>query len=262
LPDFKRAHSRYSANAPSNENTYDIRVKPPFHQDRRYEQVLASVAFEIDLKRAYPKITIDAACMRVVDRNIEHTAARHLSNLQEMLMKLFKATAAVLFVATATLAVAQTTTEQSFAEQFKNMQSLQSFGTYTFKPAPSLGTKPSHPMGNQSFTDSFADMQAQSSNSGQWNHPPAGTAPAYANRPADPMDKESFAQMFERMQATSSNSDEWKAPAGEGQPAYATSSTTTIPPSAPASTAQSAPMAIERLTHALHAPSGSSSRSN
>jgi len=194
--------------------------------------------------------------MRVVDRNIEHTAARHLSNLQEMLMKLFKATAAALLAATATLAVAQTTTEQSFAEQFKMMQSLQSFGTYTFKPAPSLGAKPSHPMGNQSFTDSFADMQAQSSNSGQWNHPPAGTAPAYANRPADPMEKESFAQMFERLQATSSNSDEWKAPASEGQPAYATANTTTTARNA------RAPMAIERLTHALHAPSGRSSRSN
>ena len=138
-------------------------------------------------------------------------------------MKLVKATAAALLAATATLAVAQTTTEQSFAEQFKNMQSLQSFGTYTFKPAPGLGAKPSHPMGNQSFTDNFADMQAQSS-----------------------------------------NSDEWKAPAGEGQPAYATSNTTTTPPSAPASTAQGAPAptAIERLTHAVHAPSGSSSQSN
>jgi len=62
-------------------------------------------------------------------------------------MKLVKATAAALLAATATLAVAQTTTEQSFAEQFKNMQSLQSFGTYTFKPAPGLGTKPSHPHG-------------------------------------------------------------------------------------------------------------------
>ena len=117
-------------------------------------------------------------------------------------------------------------------------------------------------MGNQSFTDSFADMQPQSSNSGQWNHPPAEAVSAYANRPADRVDKESFAQMFERMQATSSNSDEWKAPAGEGQPAYATSNTTTTPSSTPASTAQSAPMAIERLTHALHAPSDSSSQSN
>ena len=179
-------------------------------------------------------------------------------------MKLFKATAAALLAATATLAVAQTTTEQSFAEQFKNMQSLQSFGTYTFKPASGLGTKPSHPMGNQSFTDRFADMQAGSSNSGQWNRPPTEAASTYANRPADPVDKESFAQMFERMQATSSNSDEWKAPAGEGQPAYATSNTTTTPPSAPASTAQGAPAptAIERLTHAVHAPSGSSSQSN
>jgi len=119
-------------------------------------------------------------------------------------------------------------------------------------------------MGNQSFTDSFADMQAQSSNSGQWNHPPAEAASTYANRPADPVDKESFAQMFERMQATSSNSDEWKAPASEGQPAYATSNTTRTPPSAPApaSTAQSAPTAIERLTPPLHAPSDRSSQSN
>ena len=199
---------------------------------------------------------VDAIRLRVVDRNIKHTTARHLSNLLEMLMKLFKATAAALLAATATLAVAQTTTEQSFAEQFKNMQSLQSFGTYTFKPAPSLGTKPSHPVGNQPFTDRFADMQAESSNSGQWNHPPAEAASAYANRPADPVDKESFAQMFERMQATSSNSDEWKAPASKAQPAYATASTTTTARSTPA------PTSTERLTHALHAPSGSPSESN
>jgi|SRR5947199_7529260 len=95
-------------------------------------------------------------------------------------------------------------------------------------------------MGNQSFTDSFADMQPQSSNSGQWNHPPAEAVSAYANRPADRVDKESFAQMFERVQATSSNSDEWKAPASESQPAYAAASTTTTGRSvtAPTSTAQ------------------------
>ena len=146
-------------------------------------------------------------------------------------MKLFKATAAALLVGTATLSVAQTTqkpmtAEQSFADQLKTMQSLQSFGTYTFKAPPALGAKPSPSMASQSFADSFADMQAASSSSGQWSQTPNG-ATAYANRPADPVGKESFAQVFQRMQSASSNSGEWKGPTSDAQSAYAASSRAT-----------------------------------
>ena len=81
-------------------------------------------------------------------------------------MKLLRTTIAAMFLGTATLAVAQTGSE-SFADQFKQMQTLQSFGTYTFKPAPTVCSKPTHPMGEQSFADMFSGMQALSSNSGK-----------------------------------------------------------------------------------------------
>ena len=127
-------------------------------------------------------------------------------------MKLPKTATAVLLFGTATLAVAQSQTE-SFADQFKTMQSLQSFGTYTFKPAPTLGSKPTDSLVKESFADEFTQMQAESSNSGQWDLPAQEVAPAYANRSSDPVGKESFPDMFARMQGASSNSGEWNQPA-------------------------------------------------
>ncbi|HEY2815672.1 MAG TPA: hypothetical protein VGK44_00920 [Casimicrobiaceae bacterium] len=130
-------------------------------------------------------------------------------------MKLSKAVTAVLLFGTATLAVAQTQTE-SFADQFKTMQSLQSFGTYTFKPDPTLNSKPTDPLVKESFSDAFTQLQAESSNSGQWDSPAQESASAYANRSSDPLVGESFPDMFARMQAASSNSGEWNQPASRG----------------------------------------------
>jgi hypothetical protein len=67
-------------------------------------------------------------------------------------MKLLRATLATLLLGTATLAVAQTRAD-SFADQFKTMQSLQSMGTYTFKPAPKVNGQPTDPVGGQPFAD-------------------------------------------------------------------------------------------------------------
>jgi hypothetical protein len=139
-------------------------------------------------------------------------------------MKLLRKTIGALLLGVATLAVAQTK-EQSFADQLKQMQTLQSFGTYTFKPAPTVGNKPTHPIGSQSFADMFSDMQALSSNSGEWNRENVTTL---AGKPADPVGRESFSTMFSRMQAESSNSDEWKRLPSEGAPAYATANGATI----------------------------------
>jgi hypothetical protein len=157
-------------------------------------------------------------------------------------MKLLRTTIAALLLGTATLAVGQTTAE-SFADQLKQMQTLQSFGTYTFKPAPTVGNKATDPIGNQSFTDTFSDMQALSSNSGKWNQE---NVTRLAGEPADPVGRESFGTMFSRMQAESSNSDEWKRPPSEGAPAYATADTAIV-------ASEPAPLTFaERIAHALH----------
>jgi hypothetical protein len=138
-------------------------------------------------------------------------------------MKLLRTTIAALLLGTATLAVVQTRAE-SFADQLKQMQSLQSVGTYTFKLAPKLNSQPTNPVGGQSFADTFSGMQASSSNSGQWNLPARQSASTYASQSADSVGKEPSATMFSRMQAASSNSDQWKQPASEG----ATADTATV----------------------------------
>ena len=167
-------------------------------------------------------------------------------------MKLMSATAAALLLGTATLAVAQTRTE-SFADQFKQMQSLQSVGTYTFKPAPALNSQPTDPVGRQTFADAFAQMQAQSSSSGEWKQPVAEISTSYAS--ADPVGREAFSDMFARMQAASSNSGEWRPPASEGAPVHAT---------APATFANNAgkPTLAQRIANFFHRDSGSLTQTN
>jgi hypothetical protein len=142
-------------------------------------------------------------------------------------MKLLRTTITALLLGTATLAVAQTR-EQSFADQLKQMQSLQAMGTYTYKPTPILSSKPTDPIGKQSFADTFSGMQAASSNSGQWNPPARQSGSTYASESADPVGKESSSSMLSRMQTESSNSDQWKQPASEGPPANATAGTATV----------------------------------
>jgi hypothetical protein len=170
-------------------------------------------------------------------------------------MKLFRATAAALLFGAATLAVAQTRTE-SFADQFKTMQSLQSFGTYTFKPPPTVSGKATDPVVKQSFDDSFTEMQALSSSSGEWNPQARQALSGVAAVPADPVGRESFDNMFSRMQAASSNSDEWKMPASSGAPAYGTASGTAVP------SETGKPSLAQRIAHALNAMRGASSPSN
>ena len=166
-------------------------------------------------------------------------------------MKLLRITTAALFLGTATLALAQTRSE-SFADQFKQMQSLQAVGTYTFKPVPTLNSRATDPIVKQSFADNFATMQADSSNSEQWNAAANESAPAYASAPADPVRGQSFQDTFAQMQAASSNSDEWKLAPAEGAPAYATASGTTI--ASPATT----PAFAQRIARALNLRNASS----
>ncbi len=133
--------------------------------------------------------------------------------------KTFKFTIGALLVGTATLASAQTQSQaQSFADQFRQMQSLQSFGTYTFKPAPVLKSTADNPIVSRSFGDTFAQMQAQE-DTGTYTFEPA---PVLSARAADSVVGESFAETFARMQAASSNSGEFKLPAGPDTPAFAT----------------------------------------
>ena len=149
-------------------------------------------------------------------------------------MKLQIGITAALLIGAATVASAQTRAD-AFADQFKTMESLQSVGTYTFKPAPTVGGKPTDPVVRQSFVGNFAEMQAESSNSGQWNTPDDSAA-TYATAPADPIRGESFADTYALMQAGSSNSDAWKLRSEAGAPAYATASATSVvgQPSTPA----------------------------
>ena len=122
-------------------------------------------------------------------------------------------------IGAATLASAQTQSQaQAFADQYKRMQSLQSFGTYTFKPAPTLRSQSDDPVQGQSFGDTFAQMQSLQ-DTGTYTFKPA---PVVNARAADPVGKESFADSFARMQAAASNSGEFKLPPGPGTPALAT----------------------------------------
>jgi hypothetical protein len=171
-------------------------------------------------------------------------------------MKLSKATTAVLLFGTATLAAAQSQTE-SFADQVKTMQSLQSVGTYTFKPAPTLGSKPTDPLVKESFVDAFTQMQAESSNSGQWDLPAQEVAPARANRSSDPVGKESFPDMFARMQAASSNSGEWNQPASPDSLATGPASNAPVAANEPGT-----PTLAKRIARALHVGEGRPSQSN
>jgi len=125
---------------------------------------------------------------------------------------------------TATVAAAQSPSKaQAFASQLQQFQNLSSTaaGTYTFHPAPALGYKPQDPVGNESFAQRFADMQAASSNSGEWRE----TQPTLTAIAADPEGKVPFAQRFAEMQAASSNSGQWAFHPGAKVPADEANST-------------------------------------
>ena len=163
-------------------------------------------------------------------------------------MKLLRVTTAVLFLGAATAAVAQTRAG-AFADQLKQMESLQSVGTYTFKPAPTLGSNATHPIVKQPFAANFAAMQADSSNSDRWL-PESDRNATYASAPSDPVARGRFGDTFALMQAASSNSDAWKVPAAEGAPAYATANETTIARQA------TTPTIVQRIARAFNARNG------
>ena len=77
-------------------------------------------------------------------------------------------------------------------------------------------------MGKESFSQRFADMQAESSNDNdRWQE----TQPTLTARAAYPEGKEPFAQRFSEMQAASSNSGEWAYHPGANVPADEANST-------------------------------------
>jgi hypothetical protein len=173
-------------------------------------------------------------------------------------MRLLRATAAAALLAIGTLAAAQTPTrEQMFAEYVKQMVGANISSANNEWKANVLGTKPQfkntadNPVTGRSFSDAFAQMQADSSNSEFMRGAPVLTA-----QPADPVVKESFASTFSRMQAASSNSDEWKLPATEGGPAYATASNMTL------ASESGKPTIAERIARAMRAVRTGSSQSN
>ena len=80
-----------------------------------------------------------------------------------------KVAALAVLLGTATVAAAQSPSEaQAFASQLQQYQALSGIGTYTFHTAPKFSNTPQDPVGSESFSQRFADMQAASSNSSDW----------------------------------------------------------------------------------------------
>jgi hypothetical protein len=132
-----------------------------------------------------------------------------------------KVVALAVMLGTATVAAAQSTSRaQAFASQFQQYQALSGTGTYNFRAGPKFGTA-QDPVGNESFSQRFADMQAASSNSGEWRE----TRPTLTAIAADPEGKEPFAQRYSEMQAASSNSGQWAFHPGANVPADEANST-------------------------------------
>jgi len=127
-----------------------------------------------------------------------------------------KAVAFAVLLGTATIAAAQT---QGAAKTFDNeihyWQGLSGTGTYTFQAAPTFAGSSQDPVGKESFSQRFADLQAASSNSGEWQQ----TQPTFTAKAADPQGKEPFAQQFAELQAASSDSGEWSFGPGANEPA-------------------------------------------
>jgi hypothetical protein len=137
-----------------------------------------------------------------------------------------KVAALAVFLGTATVAAAQSPGEpQTFANQLQQYQALSGTGTYTFHAAPKFSNTPQDPVGNESFSLRFADMQAASSNDSDMYQE---TPPTLSTRAADPEPKEPFAQRFAEMQAASSNSGEWAFHSGGNVPADETNSTLVV----------------------------------
>ena len=117
-----------------------------------------------------------------------------------------KAVAFALLIGTGTVAAAQTSrSAKTFDNEIQYWQGLSGTGTYTFHAAPTFAGQAQDPVGKESFPNRFADMQAASSNSGEWQETP----PTFTAIASDPESKEPFALRFAELQAASSNSGEW-----------------------------------------------------
>ena len=145
-----------------------------------------------------------------------------MSNMKTKL----KVVALSVVVGTATVAAAQSPGEaQSFANQLQQYQALSGTGTYTFHATPKLSSTPQDPVGNESFSQRFADMQAASSNDPDMYQE---TQPTLSAQAADAEPREPFAQRFAEMQAASSSSGEWAFHAGANVPADEANSTLVV----------------------------------
>ena len=134
---------------------------------------------------------------------------------------------------------------QSFGNQLAQMQALSGTGTYTFHPAPKVDPSPriaAHP----SFDNQFAALQAESSNSTQFEP----TGPVRSAVAADTARGEPFAEKFAAMQAASSNSGEYGLP--NGAASIASADTTRV------ATSASKPTLRERLASLFHHDANSS----
>jgi hypothetical protein len=125
------------------------------------------------------------------------------------------------FLKVAVFSAAQTPTTQWFGEYIKQGVALNVTGA-GFK-ANMLGTtlqapgKSDDPVTGRSFSEAFSQMQADSSNGGEFGRQP----PVLSARSADPARNESFADRFARMQAESSNSGEFRLPVYASDSAFA-----------------------------------------
>jgi hypothetical protein len=162
-----------------------------------------------------------------------------MSTMNSKMKSKMKAVGFALLLGAASVAAAQTpalptfgaqaTSAQAtrFADQLKQYQNLSSTtaGTYTFHPAPALGSAPQDAIGRESFAQRFSDMQAESSNdSSMWQE----TQPTFSAKAADPAGRETFAQEFAQMQALSSKSGQWAFPPGANVPADEANSTLVV----------------------------------
>ncbi|HEY3180041.1 MAG TPA: hypothetical protein VGL25_14290 [Casimicrobiaceae bacterium] len=145
-----------------------------------------------------------------------------MSNMKTKL----KVVALSVLLSTATVAAAQDPSRaQTFGDEIQYWQGLSGTGTYTFHAAPKFSNTPQDPVGSESFSQRFLDMQAESSNdSDMWQE----TRPTFSAKAADPEPKESFAQRFTEMQAASSNSGEWAFHSGANVPADEANSTLVV----------------------------------
>src|SRR5437899_8353996 len=91
-----------------------------------------------------------------------HPYRRHTMRIMNTKLKVV---VLALGLGAATLAAAQSPGQaQTFANEVQQWQALAGTGTYTFHTPPTLGNKAQDPVGKESFSQRFADMQADSSN--------------------------------------------------------------------------------------------------